>query len=136
MPIWVQWIGFIVTVVGGGISAFVLYQAYQLKNIFLLKAKLPKLHENLSSYRQKFSVLLSAESEKTNEMMVLQAEVISVLKQAKPQLSTEDSNKIDEVLSKLETKITDNDSSWQFYTVLSSLEKHVASSSEDLKWKG
>lgn len=136
MPIWVQWLGFIVTIIGGCISAFVLYQAYQLKNIFLLKAKLPKLHENLSTYRHKFSVLLSGEPKKIEEMTVLQAEVVSVLKQAKPQLSIEDSNKIDEVLSKLEINITDHDSSWHFYTVLSSLEKHVASSSEDLKWKG
>lgn len=134
MPVWAQWLGFWITFIGGIISAFVLYQAFQLKNIFLLKAKLPKLHENLSSYRERFNILLVNEPNNFQEMSVIQAEVISVLDQAKPYLSSPDANKIDKVHNQLSTKIVTTKSSWDFYQSLASLETHVASSSEDLKW--
>lgn len=132
---WAQWSGFIVTVISGLISAFVLYQAYQLKDIFLLKAKLPKLHEHLTNHRKKFNKLLSEEPLHIKNMEVVQAEVISILNQAKQQLSKIDSVKIDKALEDLSKKITNYDSSWYFYKILASLEQHISSSSEDLKWK-
>ena len=135
MPMWAQWAGFIVTVISGLISAFVLYQAYQLKDIFLLKAKLPKLHEHLTNHRKKFNKLLSEEPLHIKSMEVVQAEVISILNQAKPQLSKIDSVKIDKALEDLSKDITNYNSSWHFYKILASLEQHISSSSEDLKWK-
>ncbi len=135
MPIWAQWLGFAITVISGLISAFVLYQAYQLKDIFLLKFKLPKLHENLTNHRKKFNKLLSETTLHIKSMEVVQAEVISILNQAKPQLSKTDSVKIDSALDDLSKDITDYNSSWHFYKILASLEQHISSSSEDLKWK-
>lgn len=134
MPMWAQWLGFWITLISGVISAFVLYQAFQLKSIFLLKAKLPKLHENLRIYRERFNMLLANEPKNFQKMSVIQAEIISVLDQAKPYLSKPDANKIDKVHYDLSKKIVNEKSSWDFYQSLASLEKHVASSSEDLKW--
>jgi len=134
IPNWLQWIGIIFTIGSGFISALVLWQTSQLKSAFFLKAKLPKLYKKLGVYRAEFNEVLEKNSQNHNEMRIIQAKVISMLKQAQPSLSKFDELEVKNALEVLTQHIGHDETAWSFYRKLSALEIHIGESLEDLQW--
>lgn len=134
IPDWLQWIGLIVTIVSGFISALVLWQTSQLKNAFFLKAKLPNLHKKIGGYRLEFNEILASSNQDYKQMRVIQAKVTSILKQAKPSLGKIDKIEVTNAINVLTKQITNESTAWSFYEKLSALETHIGESLEDLHW--
>lgn len=134
IPNWLQWVGIVFTIGSGFISTLVLWQTYQLKSAFFLKAKLPKLYKKLGVYRAEFNEVLEKNSQNYNEMRTIQAKVTSMLKQAQPSLSKFDELEVKNAMYVLNQHIAGDENAWDFYRKLSALEIHIGESLEDLQW--
>jgi len=147
MPEWLtdlNKIGSISSILGLIVTIFLFVEARKIRNSFLRRARLPEVNKELAKATSNVSDQLKNWSKDKTPALEAFSNVKALLENIKPKLPSEEKNKVNDYLSRLQpkkylfvnTSLSElgEDSAWELYTELSGLVTSLQQLAKDSKW--
>jgi hypothetical protein len=130
------YIGSVCSILGLGVSIWVLWSVKRLRSHFLIKARVPELTKALASHAKTLSIVLGNYDEGSRDVKTTFKVCESTLKNLEPKLFGSEKIATKSLLKKLSKsqKSLDKEKAWTLYNDLQALIESLKHLQKDSKW--